>query len=1075
MNLIANTGIQYYTVPLEIDLNDSFKMYFHEWYDTRDEQLKLEIAHYFSEEYIWVKKHDLVLLGYVKDGKVVIDDNGRYVPANWEALKDDFFAEGKRPIPIDTEDPKDSGCFQQSISRVKWDKFENAWFPYPFFLLNGSESEFGPTNWCRGKLIPVETAGNTRTYDLLLAFDTRSSLEEEDFEDEDLNETPVFTNADKQKEYALCNSENKLIDYCSETFNCDWVDKYLLKHFHNVDNLGNYLGQKPKTNYLAQYIYLIRYIQQRGVLPKVTLYSNKNTAYGKVDLVVDIGNSRTCAVLFDEGDFEKLSPLVLQDFSNPVKEGRFEEMDFFSHNPSAKPKNIVKDGKIADGREIDYQNIKLNRRADSFDMRLAFREADFGGNFGLVGSRQFIYPSMVRLGKEANHLIHMATNMNTGEEKISTFSSPKRYLWDKKPRKEEWEFVRLEGETAKSLYIEGISEQLNADGSLKAEDSGDLLTRYSRRALMTFAFLEILAQAKMQINSYEQRSHWRDKDEFRPKPRRIGRIIVTSPAAMSRVEQIALRECAGDAAVMLDRFFKDAGCSDVQVIPAPRKLRLSAAEERTEWIYDEATAAQFVFLYAEIGKRYRKNADDYFDFYGKVRDDDCLGAYNKKSLTVGSVDIGAGTTDVMVAAYKYEGDSGQCTLTPVPLFWESFYEAGDDMLKNLIHRLVIEGEYSPIENNLKASGMALNEIVDRKNDFFGDDNGMSSAAKQLRSDFNLQASVPVVSYFLELLKQDREENLDLGFSDIFRDNPPTRTVLDYFEQHFGFKFESLRWRYRRELVKRIVERTFDSLIGKISSLLSYYACDIVLLSGRPTSLKPLSDLFLKYYAISPNRLKTMNDYRVGLWYPQDKRYKFIDGNGYFINPKSIVATGAMIGQIAENGGLNGFSLNLKELKKRLLPTTNFFGRLNEQQEFIETVISPEKKRAAVEASLPFRIGVRQLDVSAYPSRPFYRLDFNDYNLEDRVKGRLDDEDDVIAVHEGVEAEKAKIRRGSPLKITIERDDEDIEGLNLEEAVDKEGAPVNRNFLCLQVQSMSEEENFWLDSGIFPLSINNSQN
>ncbi|MBK8042541.1 MAG: virulence factor SrfB [Haliscomenobacter sp.] len=26
--------------------------------------------------------------------------------------------------------------------------------------------------------------------------------------------------------------------------------------------------------------------------------------------------------------------------------------------------------------------------------------------------------------------------------------------------------------------------------------------------MMTFAFLEILAQANMQINSYEQRNHW---------------------------------------------------------------------------------------------------------------------------------------------------------------------------------------------------------------------------------------------------------------------------------------------------------------------------------------------------------------------------------------------------------------------------------------------------------------------------------------------------------------------------------------------------------------------------------------
>jgi hypothetical protein len=232
---------------------------------------------------------------------------------------------------------------------------------------------------------------------------------------------------------------------------------------------------------------------------------------------------------------------------------------------------------------------------------------------------------------------------------------------------------------------------------------------------------------------------------------------------------------------------------------------------------------------------------------------------------------------------------------------------------------------------------------------------------------------------------------------------------------------------------------------------------------------------LKYYAISPNRLKSMNDYRVGRWYPEDKRYKFIDGNGKFINPKSIITTGAMIGQIAENGGLNGFSLNLQELKEKLLPTTHFFGNLNEQLEYTETIISPDNNLATVEvSSLPFRIGVRQLDIPAYPSRPFYTFDFNDYNLEDRVKGRLDDENDVNAVQAGVDAEKAKIRGNMPLKVTIERDmNEDIELLRIEEITDKEGNAINGNFFGLQVQSMSEVENFWLDSGIFSLNINNS--
>ena len=64
----------------------------------------------------------------------------------------------------------------------------------------------------------------------------------------------------------------------------------------------------------------------------------------------------------------------------------------------------------------------------------------------------------------------------------------------------------------------------------------------------------------------------------------------------------------------------------------------------------------------------------------------------------------------------------------------------------------------------------------------------------------------------------------------------------------------------------------------------------------------------------------------------------------------------------------------------------------------------------------------------------------------------------------------------PLKITIERDiNEDIEVLKIAEITDKDGNPMNKNFIILQVQSTSEIENFWLDSGMFSLSINNSNN
>jgi len=51
ISLIANSGIQFHTKKVSVDLNDAAgKMYFREWFDTKDKKLKLELAHFFAGE-----------------------------------------------------------------------------------------------------------------------------------------------------------------------------------------------------------------------------------------------------------------------------------------------------------------------------------------------------------------------------------------------------------------------------------------------------------------------------------------------------------------------------------------------------------------------------------------------------------------------------------------------------------------------------------------------------------------------------------------------------------------------------------------------------------------------------------------------------------------------------------------------------------------------------------------------------------------------------------------------------------------------------------------------------------------
>lgn len=59
-------------------------------------------------------------------------------------------------------------------------------------------------------------------------------------------------------------------------------------------------------------------------------------------------------------------------------------------------------------------------------------------------------------------------------------------------------------------------------------------------------------------------------------------------------------------------------------------------------------------------------------------------------------------------------------------------------------------------------------------------------------------------------------------------------------------------------------------------------CDIIVLAGRPTSLDPINELFIKYVPTSPDRLIRLNGYRVGNWCPT------ADGQGYFYDQKLLL-------------------------------------------------------------------------------------------------------------------------------------------------------------------------------------------
>ena len=1011
LTLIANSGIQIETLRLRINLQDKFKMCFHEWYDTSNGQWRLDLVHKmaFDDTQFYYNKQQLFDDGYLNDSSV------EYTP-------EDLRKDGISPLQIDEELCNGvSGKvyelkFADKHNTLK--KLENQWIPLPYFFKRTEKRfKFSPMNWSRVKLIPRHESQGCIEYDVIIAFDTRAGYESDVY-----NEFPIFPDQYcSDMMFSLCDNEFFLMDYCSPKENWSYVDEHIFKLVYpNLNSVSGIKGENVyKMTYIASYILLINYIAQNKLFPDVKLYKDQNVVTRDIDMVIDIGNSRTTALLIeDNSNFNQVKPLELIDFTDLVLS--------------------------------DEEGPKLHSYNEPFDMRLAFRKVDFG-SFGIADSKQFIYPSFVRLGSEANSLIHKATNSTSEDGALSTYSSPKRYLWDNKPSKQEWEFLVLPGETTSHiLNIRGITNYLRSDGRIDITgEYGGRSSHYSRRSLMTFAFLEMLCQAHTQINS----ESYRNDIGWKTTPRRIKRIIVTCPTAMSKIERDALVRCAKDAVILNNKFRYDKNAPTIDVIPSV----LSMKDSDGSWYYDEATCAQLVYIYGEIGHKYKGVCSEFFNLYGKQTVDD-----KHQTLTVGSLDIGAGTTDLMISEYSYTKEE-LTTITPDPKFYDSFYFAGDDMLKSLVKNvMLLDEKHSAFRKALH--NLDSIQYRQRIKNFFGPDyNGQTISERNVRRDFNIQYSVPLMSYFLNLASNDSPSCI-VTYDDVFKENQPNSYIISDFQRRMGIDIRTLTWEYDKQFVADLISKEFEPLLKKISAIFYAYACDVILLSGRPSSLPAIRNIFLKYYPVSPNRLITLNNYYVGDWYP------FCQNTGYITNPKTIVAMGGVIGHYSsEYSNLDKFSINLEKLKTNLKSTINYIEASREGQP-IEYLITPEKSSGELIINrLPDTLVVRQFGLASYPSRILYSIDFNYMKMFNKLKNKaLDcgDNPSDITIQALTNDEIDAFKNRMPFKITIDRDVEDKEHLYISSIEDRNGAEISDSYIEINIQSLGVDEQYWLDSGIF---------
>ncbi len=935
------------------------------------------------------------------------------------------------------------------------------WLPIPLFEKgDGGMSNEYPTGWCRLKITLKERKQKGEAvYRLLWAIDTSLS------DNPMLLNRPYFSMTDgKTKEFGICNrTENLQRLYFTMDYDMSGKEvsvptpetKYLAGIFNidlerqpmDADN-PNDLG---KFKFLAYYSYFVNVLRVLSPL-NVTLCNRPADQSRPVDLVMDIGNSRTCALLFEEGNFSKRQKLELRDLSEPW---------------------IVYDK--------DY----------SFDMRLVFRRPDFGidiANDQTDDSNPlFNWCSPLRLGKEAKKLIYRSMEDAALFEKVHTCSSPKRYLWDEDRYPGNWtNLVTITDPLAhqqEAVYSAGLTNYLDETGKYMGQEQFFLSEEchYSRSSLMLLAFVEIFSQAFCQINSEK----FRDAHGEIDLPRYLRDVVITCPTAMSNAEQMKLRALAQDALEILSKGNFNHGIT-ATVIPNASAIKTRPQydiEAEKSWVFDEATSCQLVYLYAELKNRYEGNNELFFSTRGHIREDlKADGITDKPSLTVASIDIGAGTTDLMICAYV-QGDNDK-KITPIPLFWDSFYLAGDDLLSNIVKCIIIEGDRkgdrtsgsilsvlearlkdatdtyftsrlnhfskegkpayihltnniiqaaSPSERQEAISAYARNLLID----FFGIDSAnLNWKDRRFRADFNTQISVPIAQFFLELKKQNRQAKT-YRFEDIFQEYQPSNQLLDHFKEHFDFDIREIEWNFSPEEIKGEILKTFKPLMRQIAMIVHKFKADILMLAGRPTSIADIPDIFFDYYPLSPDRVVRLDEYEVGNWYP------FATGEGRFYDQKSVVAVGAYIGHLCNNGGFGGMELDLSKLADKMRPTANYIGEYQPHTHTVDPIhLSPDFGTINLKVStFPYFLGCKQLKSVAYESRPLFKLDLTE-----------------------------KGTRGKTYSITLTRQwNEDCEKVEILDITDSEGNSCP-GAVSLSLQSLVDTDTgltrFWLDDGAF---------
>lgn len=703
------------------------------------------------------------------------------------------------------------------------------------------------------------------------------------------------------------------------------------------------------------------------IVQKIT-WKQLHSVDAELDLVIDFGNSRTCALVLERvspnsigggsANFSQIcrpiplahpfyySPLLTEDgvpHAAGLKHQNADAASIVSSRFTLKRpefRNFDPDSDIAT-RNPFTMLCRLPSYKDRTEGFLFWKERRTELDTVEVRVPQmFVKNSPVCLGADMEEMIGGVTDLGKEFRRLHRDgvlvqqSSAKRFFWDAAPSSKEWSVVPNYGDEdfGKVGHFEGVSGLMlrfqQLPGFYSARPSiNPANPNYPRRDTLTWTILSILETAHRSINS---ESWVKQAGVFQR--RRIKNVIGTYPSGWTKTE-IAEYQAKWQEAVQIFQ------TTHVQPGESPIGLVMKL---------DESVASQIPILYSCMTRMStNKVGENWIQVNGVTG-----GNHAHPTLRIMNVDIGGGTSDVSIVEYTDKAPGMFVDLHATVLFKDSStIAAGDVLLKKVVEQIVI-GELVKTAGDPDLAGAEFRRYFTKT---------ANIAEKAKRVSLMISVLIPMAT---SLLRQ-RSDGKPLDCNP--RDAGVQSEVWDEFKAQFGLQLD-------HNFSLPVTPREFDALVTEVfgvylKSLAKHagaFDVHMLFVCGKPSEQPAIRQMIERLVPVPLERIQFARGFKAGNWYPFSD-----DGDAAIRDAKTVTCVGAAL----ERAMSESMILNWKLTNVPQAGVRNMWGVMPIRGAEFDTLILGSDQDASVEVTMNVtnRIGRKMFEGISCEPEPVYRL------------------------------------------------------------------------------------------------------